>query len=91
MAEDHQPDSTPNRGPTTGLLVLLFGVAQVAILFGLLVVDNPLGSWARRQADTWPGRILLAAIGWGVISASMIVLLTIAERRSVRGKRESAD
>ena len=91
MAEDHQEASTPHRrGPTTGLLILLFGVAQVVIIFGLLVFDNPLGAWARRQAETWPGRIILAAIGWGVLSASMVVVLTIVERRSARSKRDGA-
>jgi hypothetical protein len=63
----------------------MLGVFEVAIIYVLLVLETPISNWARREAETWPGRLLLAVIGLAVICMTMIVVLTLAERRRVRG------
>lgn len=80
------PEQPLRRGPTTGLLILAFGAAEVAIIFSLLVIETPVSRFARQAAETWPGRFVLASIGLSVIIVTMIVLLTIVERRQARSK-----
>lgn len=77
------------RGLTTGVLLLMLGAFEVAIIYVLLAVETPISNWARREAETWPGRLLLAVIGLAVISTTMIVVLTFAERRRARRGADS--
>lgn len=74
------------QGPSTGLLILAFGVAEVAIIFALVGLETPVSHFARQAAESWPGRIMLASIGLAVIVITMIILLTIVERRQARNK-----
>jgi hypothetical protein len=80
-ADSKQPLSG---GPTTGLLILAFGAAEVAIIVALLALETPVSHFARQAAETWPGRFMLASIGLAVIVVTMIILLTIVERRQAR-------
>jgi hypothetical protein len=75
----------------TSLIILLaLGGAEVAIIYAALVFDTPLRLFANRAADSWPGRVMLASLGWGIISVGMIVLLTIVERRNARARAGEA-
>lgn len=79
---DGQSTRQPTRGGlTSGVLILLLGAFEVAIIYGLLALDGPIAQWARGAAESWAGRFLLAAIGLAIIIVTMIVLLTILERR----------
>ena len=83
QVESEEPSSG---GPTTGLLILGVGAAEVAIIFALIALDSPVSGFARKAAETWPGRFILASIGMAVIVVMMIILLTIVERRQARNK-----
>ncbi len=77
------PDPAP-RGVTTGQVLLLFGVGEIVVIYVLLALETPLQSWANRLAETWGGRVALAAAGWLIISVVMIGVLSYAERRAKR-------
>ena len=85
-ANDQQLRPAGDGGPTTLICILAFGAAEVLILYLLLVLETPFSALARRAASTWPGRAMLALIGWVLISAFMIVLLTFLEKRRARSE-----
>jgi len=83
VPSDDQASQNANasKGPTTGFFILVLGAVEVAVVYALLSVDSPIAVWAWRATETWPGRLILAAIGLAVICVSMITILTLAERR----------
>lgn len=84
------PDEAAH-GLNVGQLVLLFGAGEVLVIFLLLVVESPLGPWANRAAETWGGRLELAAVAWLIISVVMIVVLAARSRARARTRRRGSE
>ena len=81
-SENRAPlDANTSKGLTTGFFIVVLGAVEVGVVYALLAFDTPVALWAWRATETWPGRLMLAAIGLAVIVVSMIMILTLAERR----------
>lgn len=82
--DEPPPAAGQDRGPPALVYILALGGLEVLIIYLLLVVESPVSAFARRAAETWPGRAALAVIGWLVITVFMVVLLTFLEKRRGR-------
>lgn len=89
-SEPSAPLSEPPRDWSTPVVIFVLGLAEVLIVYLLLVLDTPVAPFVRRAAETAVGRVVIALIGFVVISFGMIIFLTLLERRRKGRDRASA-